>query len=95
MDIADVGPAKQPYMNQQRIEVVEVATDFEKIGGEITMFPVSIKEIRTEGVKQCRKRQLDFWIAIIDGRIDEPAHPTVGGQNIPAPQITMKKCRRA
>ena len=55
MDIADVGPAKQPYVNQQRVEVVEVATGLEKTGGDITMFPVSIKKMRTEGLKQGRK----------------------------------------
>src|SRR5690606_16962819 len=70
LDRPRIGGVPVADMHQQRIDVVDVATQLEEARIERRQLPVAPEEGRAEGVEQRGEGQLDLRMADIDGRVD-------------------------
>src|SRR5690606_14888743 len=85
LDRANVATTKQPNMNQQRIEIVDIAPRLEKAGLQRAQLPVALEKRRVKGVEQGRERQFDFGMRVVNGRVEKASDTPVLRQNIGRP----------
>ena len=76
-------------MYQQRIEVIDVSSGFSETWPERPVLLVARKERVTKRTEQGRKCEFDFWVCVIDCRINEAGDTSARAEYIAGPHIAV------
>lgn len=90
----DVSATKDSYVDQERIEIVNVLSTLAEIVMDLMSFLVDVKELGAESAEKIDKCELDFGVGIVNCRIDEPQELFGFGQDVTRPHIAVNERRR-